>query len=227
MAEYTNNGVVTEVSRKEWYDDRKKATINLYSFRIEGTGKWFRTGTNAPTFQQGEHISFVNDEKNNVKLDTVTRGAAAPQQPSAGVAVAAPTTQAAPTGGNTSGGAQTRSGYWDAKEERDLEKDAYFRAKDDRYEAVAVPRMTYGNAVSSAVALVAAAVANDCLPIGNMTKGKQLDYLQDCVSQVADKFFLESMRSHERLAILEQEAFLDAEEVVEEPAAPAQEIINE
>jgi hypothetical protein len=212
MSEYTNQGTVSQVSEKQWYDQRKGRNINLYSFQIEGSNRWFRTGTDEPNFRQGDFITFTNDAKANVKLSDVTVGNAA-GAPATSASPAPAPAQAASTGGAS----QNRDGYWAQKEARDLEKDA-------RYQGVDVPRMSFSAAQDRAVNLVSAALAHDCLSFGNMKKGEKLDYVLECVNNVTNRFFVESMHSHERLLDLEQGADLDAafaENVGEESEASA------
>lgn len=207
MSQFSNQGVVSEVSTKEWYDSRKGRNIDLFSFRIEGNNNWFRTGTNRPNFNQGDAISFTNDDKNNVRLDSVQAGnAPAPTQNSAPQGGAGSPTTSQPSG-NTSGG-QNREGYWAAKEARDLEKDA-------RYQNVDVPRMGLSAAQDRAVALVVGSIGTEAIPFGNMNKGERLDYLIDCVEKVTDRFVLDTNYAPERLKGLLEEAANPAENVSE------------
>lgn len=201
MSQYSNQGVVSEVSKKEWYDSRKGRNIDLYSFRIDGNNTWFRTGTNQPTFHQGDAISFTNDDKNNVRLDSVQAGnAPAPVAGSPAPAAQQPATVAS--------GGQNRDGYWAAKEARDLEREA-------RYQSVDVPRMGLSAAQDRAVALVVGAIGTEAIPFGNMAKGERLDYLIEAVEKVTDRFVLDTNFAAERLAGLLEETANPAENVGE------------
>jgi len=202
MSEFSNQGQVSETSTKEWYDNKKGRNINLYSFRIEGNNRWFRTGTNEPNFRQGDFITFTNDDKNNVRLENVQVGNAPAGNASAPPQSAATTAQRQ-SSGSTGGGGQNRDGYWAAKEAKDIEKDARYQTQD-------VPRMSFSAAQDRAVNLVAAALAHDCLSFGTMKKGDKLDYVLQCVDQVSNRFFLNAMYAPERLVDLEDDSQIDA-----------------
>jgi len=198
MSEFSNQGQVSETSTKEWYDNKKGRNINLYSFRIEGNNRWFRTGTNEPNFRQGDFITFTNDDKNNVRLENVQVGNA---PTGGGAATAQPAQQSSTPSSNNTG--QNRDGYWAAKEAKDIEKDARYQTQD-------VPRMSFSAAQDRAVNLVAAALAHDCLSFGTMKKGDKLDYVLQCVDQVSNRFFLNAMYAPERLVDLEDDSQIDA-----------------
>lgn len=187
---YTNEGVVSQVSCKPWSDPKTGRVINLYSFQIEGSNRWFRTGENEPTFRQGEFITFTNDAKANVKLQSVTVGNASgggAPAPAAAPNNSAPQQQPAARPSGVS-----RDDYWANKEAKDV-------AKDERYQTVDIPRMSFSATFQPAVDVVCAALANDALSFGTTKKGDKLDYLLDCVDQVHDRFFVQAMASHERL----------------------------
>ena len=192
MAQSTN-GIVSQVSRKPWPDRDTGKEITLHSFKIEGDDRWFRTGERDPRLNKGDSISFAADAKNNVRVDSISSVNPAPKQEAAPVA-AAPTSATTARAAGSSGG-QSRDGYWSAKEERDLEKDA-------RYQAVDVPRMSFSAAQERAVVLVSAALAHDVLSFGTVKKGDKLDMLLDYVDQVADRFFLQNMGASEHLKAL-------------------------
>ncbi len=197
MSDYANQGTVSQVSCKEWYDNKKGRNINLYSFQIEGSNRWFRTGTTEPNFRQGDNIQFTNDAKANVDVNNVQvlGNGAAPANPAPATATTSPQ-------GNA-GQSQNRDGYWAAKEAKDLEKDKRYQEQD-------IPRMSFSAAQDRAVQLVSAALAHDCLSFGTMKKGDKLDYVLQCVDQVTDRFFMNSIHAPERLLDLEQNSGLDA-----------------
>ena len=187
---YQNSGTVTQLDSKEF--DGRNGPVLLHSFQIDSSRRWFRLGRKKPTFQQGDVISFENDEKGNVDYDSIVTGGAPAAPPRQGGAPRAANRQGggrpAPASG---GGGQTRDGYWAEKEARDLQKDK-------RYQEVDVPRMSFSAAQDRAVTLVAAALSNDALSLGQK-KGERLDLLLEYVDQVTDRFFTDSMNAHTRL----------------------------
>lgn len=190
---FQNQGQVSQISAREWFDARRGQNIVLHSFQIAGSNRWYRTGVTSPPFSQGDFVSFQNDEKGNVKIDTITQGntpiqatQVTPAQPLS----QGPTTPAA-------GGGQSRDGYWAQKEQRDLEKDARYQNED-------IPRMTFSGAHDRAVRLVAVALANDCISFGSMKKGDKLDHLMEMVTEITNRFFLEAINSPERLKYLRE-----------------------
>ena len=190
MSQYSNEGTVSSVSVKDF--EGNNGWIKLYSFQLQGDRAFYRTGTKDANLQEGDYITFTYEQKgrnNNVDVRSIQKGegSAAPQQRSA------PPAQSKPSARSNSGGG--RDDYWKKKEEKDV-------AKDERYQTVDVPRMSFSAAQDRAVNLVSAALAHDCLSFGNMKKGEKLDYVLECVDQVANKFFVESMESHKRLAVL-------------------------
>lgn len=188
---YQNSGTVTTIDSKEF--DGRNGPVLLYSFQIDSSRRWFRLGRKKPTFQQGDAISFENDDKGNVDYNSLVAGGAPAAPPRQGGAPRAANRQG---GGRpapaSSGGGQTRDGYWAEKEARDLQKDK-------RYQEVDVPRMSFSASQERAVALVSAALANDALSLGQK-KGERLDLLLEYVDQVTDRFFVDSMNAHKRLS---------------------------
>jgi len=188
---YQNSGTVTSVESKEF--DGRNGPVLLWSFQIDSSRRWFRLGRKKPTFQQGDVISFENDDKGNVDYDSLVAGGAPSAPPRQSGAPRAANRQGggrpAPAAG---GGGQTRDGYWAEKEARDLQKDK-------RYQEVDVPRMSFSASQERAVTLVAAALANDALSLGQK-KGERLDLLLEYVDQVTDRFFVDSMNAHKRLS---------------------------
>jgi hypothetical protein len=215
---YQNAGQVTVIEQKEF--DGRNGTVTLYSFQIEGSRRWFRTGRVNPSFNEGDYVAFENDDKGNVDLDTVQVGddAAPPrQQPrgqsgprrSSGGGGGPDRSRQRPSGGASSGSGQTRDGYWAEKEARDI-------AREERYQAVDVPRMSFSAAQDRAVQLVTGLVQAGALPLGTK-KGDAYDLVMGFVDQTANRFFLDSMGAHERLKALEEEA-LEASPAEDEEA---------
>jgi len=203
-------GVVRTISTKEWYDDKKGQNINLYSFQLEGNNRWFRTGTNRPSCNQGDSISFMCNEKGNVDVRSIQKGdqTAALLQ---GTQARDLQPQRQPV---SSGGGQSRDGYWAAKEENDKKKDARYQEQD-------IPRMSFSASQDRAVNLVAAALEHDCLSFGNMKKGEKLDYLLGCVDEVTDRFLMQSMGAGDRYKQLLNEGSSEAEQ----PSADTNEFV--
>jgi hypothetical protein len=178
-------GVISNVSQKPWFDSKRNQNIVLHSFQLQGGGQWFRTGTTAPP-PVGSHVIFsVGDRQqvNNMQVvgqAVVQTAAPAPAQ-----------RPAAPRGGYQSGG--NRDDYWKQKEARDIEKD-------ERYQAVDIPRMSYSAAQTAAVQLVSAALQHDCISFGNATKGKKFDILLQMVEDVALKLASNTLSSPSALA---------------------------
>ena len=174
MQNYT--GVVSEKSYKDFKDRETGEDIVLKSFRIEGSGKWFRTGTRELPVGEGQAIKFsANPQNGQVDLKTVEEIEAsdvrvAPKPPS----------HKGSSGGNykKKGGGENweaRQVYWENKEKRDIE--------------IVEPRITFSAAQRDAVSVVTAALAHDSLSFGNTAKGKRLDMLLDYIDQVAARFY--------------------------------------
>ena len=162
MADRTYKGVVKEVFEREWQDRDSGEDIILYSFQIETEKRYFRTGTNKPSFKAGDAISFVADGKSgNVDLKSVSEisedDVPAPKQRSKG----------SYGKGGSGGGANSK--YWEDKAKRDVE--------------ITEPRISYSAAQKNATELVTAALAADILSFGQASKGKKLDMLVDFVEQ--------------------------------------------
>ena len=186
-------GQVRTISTKEWYDDKKGQNINLYSFQIQDNNKWFRTGTNRPPCNEGDNISFDVNEKGNVNVNSITKGAGNPAPQGASNAQ---NQQGATRSQGASSSGQSRDGYWSAKEAND-------KAKDERYQSQDIPRMSFSAAQDRAVQLVSAALTHDCLAFGNMKKGDKLDYVLGCVDEVTDRFLVQTMGAGEHFKSLQ------------------------
>jgi len=171
---------------------RNGRPYSLFSFQLVGNPTWYRTGFADCPFKEGQSISFVLNGKGDVDLPSVQAAAAPPP-----AAPGTPNLKVA--AGAFGGGGQNRDGYWADKEARDI-------AREERYQTVDVPRMSYCSAQDRAVQLVSAALAADALSFGNAAKGKRLDMLLEYVDLVTDRFFLQGLNSPEHLVSLEKNA---------------------
>jgi hypothetical protein len=134
---------------------------------LEGNKAWYRTGKTNPAkfgIAVGKSIKFASDEKGNVDYKSIT-------------VLADGEVQRAPAPRNAAPVAASRDSYWEAKEARDIEKDA-------RYQSVDIPRMTYCGAQESAIKVVELALANGGLTLPTK-KGAVLDALLDAIDTVA------------------------------------------
>lgn len=156
----------------------------LYSFQLQGSNRWFRTGTTEPTFREGDFIKFMNDAKANVDLGTVQVGGSGNANAGGGAGAPSQATQsAAPASSNNrnrgNSGGQSREGYWTAKEARDIEKDRIYREED-------IPAIRRSTAFNVASTLASAALEADVLSFANAKqKGQKLDLLLGYVDQIA------------------------------------------
>lgn len=209
---------MTEVSAKPWTSKDTGQPITLYSFKIQGSNRWFRHGTTEMPFREGDVVSFVNDPQGNVDIPVqVGNAGAAPAQPAPPPAGNANRGRAPASGGRPAGGGSggsSRDDYWKQKEERDIEKER-------KYQEVDVPRMSFSASQDRAVNLVSAALEGGALSFGNASVGKRLDMLLEYVDQVTDRFFLQSMDAGAHLMDLQQNR--DLNEVVDGQPAEEQE----
>jgi hypothetical protein len=171
-------GVVGYVSSNDWDDRRTGEKIKLWSFKVEGDNTWYRTGQKEPAFKKGQSIQFdVKDAKGNVDFDSI-------EVLESEVKVAP---KPAASGRSASGSAGSRDDYWANKEQRDL-------AKDERYQTVDIPRMTFCTSQDAAVALVTAAIEKDILPIPkDSAKSARLKGVLNMVDELTDRFFKQRM----------------------------------
>lgn len=182
MAQRTVQGKIARVSSKPFKDNRTQEDITLYSFQLEGTNEWYRTGQNPIPAGVGQDVKFVATGANVEKGTLVCTQPAVAHAPSTSAASAAPTAATSAAGQATrapaSSTAGSKDGYWDAKERRDLEKDA-------RFQAVNEPRMALSVAVSAAAELVSTAITKDAISFGNAAKAKKLGMLAAYTKEVA------------------------------------------
>lgn len=187
MSQRTVNGVINNVSAKDWPDQRTGQTIKLYSFQLEGSYQWFRTGTNPLPAGKGQSVKFVADGP-NVDMQTfeivqgqVTQApsvstTAVQSAPATSAQVASVPQQRRFSRGNSDAAAKDQ--YWKDKEARDLDKDA-------RYRAVSEPRMAMSVAVQAAAPIIVAALGSDALSLGNAAKAKKLGLIADYTKELA------------------------------------------
>lgn len=161
MADKTFKGVIDEVFEREWQDRDTGEDIILYSFKVNGNNRYFRTGTNKPPIKAGLAYSFVADAKSG-NVDVKSFNEIESED------VPAPKARAKSSGGGFKGGG-ARDSYWEDKAARDIE--------------VTEPRISYSAAQKNATELVTAALAADILSFGQAGKGKKLDMLVDFVEQ--------------------------------------------
>jgi hypothetical protein len=211
-------GKVSEVFQREW--DGRNGTVILHSFQLEGSGKFYRTGTEQ-VVQPGQYVRFLYDQKGQVEAGSLEEVTAPVESPK-------PEYPKKPTGGSSgkpsgSGGYQKSSGgkgsenwearaeYWDAKDQRDAEREK-------RTVEVVEPRITVASAQSDAVALVATALQHDLLSFGNANKGAKLGLLLGFVDQVTKRFALQRFNAS---AFLDEAREEDAKTpAIEKPKAP-------
>lgn len=157
-------GKIVQKANRDWH------TATLYSFKIEGESKWFKTGTVDIPFDEGVVVSF---EERNGKVDLKTvveeTGAApsesAPKSPTQTVVTA------------VNGPNDSRENYWQKREERDIAQ--------ENSRKIAAAR-------ADACTIVAAALAADHLPhAANTQKGKRLDLLLGYVREITNTFLEE------------------------------------
>lgn len=179
------SGKVREISSRDFPGINGKGYVTLWSFRVEGNNKYFRTGETKPNFRETDFVAFEADDKGKVSnlLVEVSRAPDSAQTPPSGGYKSAP----------REGGSTTKEGYWAEKEARDIEKD-------QRYHNVVEPRITYSSAQSDAVRLVAVALEHDLLSFGNANKSAKLGLLLDYVDQVTLRFAHNRLNAPEILA---------------------------
>jgi hypothetical protein len=184
-------GVIEKVFAKDW--DGRDGKVTLYSFQLTGDNKFYRTGTEDKA-RKGDYIEFEFDPKGNVDLDSVkvVEDEAPPAAPAAAAkpSFAGRSSYSKP---KTSENWEARAEYWDDKEKRDA-------AKDERYQTVVEPRITWSSAQSDAVRLVGLALQHDLLSFGNANKAAKLGLLLGYVDQVTARFAASRWNGHANLA---------------------------
>lgn len=177
------SGIVSNVSHRDFPDRNGGAPVRLFSFQLEGSNQWFRTGNTPLPAGVGQTINFVaNDQK--VDVHTVTTA----QTPTPVVSVIPTSVLSLPPAVvSQSGTAKAiqrvvgKDEYWANKENRDLEKDA-------RFKEVNEPRMALSVGVEAASKVVAAALQHDALGFGTTAKSKRVELLGDFVEELALRF---------------------------------------
>lgn len=179
-------GTVQKIFEKNW--DGPDGTVVLYSFALGGDKAYYRTGKKTPAaygIVEGKSVSFDTDYKGNVVPKSV-------KILGDGVIQQAPSV---PRGGSTQSVqvSGSRDTYWADKEARDI-------AKDERYQAVDIPRMTYCGAQDSAVKVVEMALANGGITLPTK-KGAILDTIIGAVNEVALRLATLRMSAPELLGV--------------------------
>ena len=151
--------------------------VVLHSFQLEGDRTFYGTGKVPVPAENGETIQFATEQKGkntNVIMSTVEKVenqvASAPK----------PTSATSSTGGSGYKGYASKSEFFDAK-------DAYWDNKEKHDKEVVAPRINFSASQRDAIALVVAALENDCLSLG-AAKGKRLDLLLEQVDKVTERF---------------------------------------
>ena len=162
-------GQVVEVFERDWAG--RTGPIKLYSFKINGDNRFFRTGEES-LVKQGDVVEFDADGKGNVSNLFVVDNQPVQQQRSA------PPPR---TGGGYKQKQAEKDAYWSDKEQRDI-------AREQRQQETVEPRITWSSAQSDAVAVVTAALQHDLLAFGNANKSAKLGLLLGFVDQVTARF---------------------------------------
>ena len=176
MAEQVIQGIVTEVSVRDWSDNETGSTIQLYSFKVDSDNRWFRTGTNNPASKgvaQGAGVRFTaNGQKVDINsIEGAQVAASAPPPP-----------KSKGRGGYNKGGGGgggSRNDYWEKKGERDVK--------------VVEPRITLSSAQRDAISVIDMALRSDSIVFGNANKGARLDIIMEAIDKVAMKFYDDRM----------------------------------
>lgn len=190
------SGIVSNVSHRDFPDRNGGAPVRLFSFQLEGSNQWFRTGNTPLPAGVGQTINFVaNDQKVDVHSvatigtasqttvappPSVPKPAYAPSDPNRGgqgnAGVARPSMAAPSLSASVS-----KDQYWANKEAIDIEKNK-------RFQEVNEPRMALSVGVEAASKVVAAALQHDALGFGTTAKSKRVELLGDFVEELALRF---------------------------------------
>lgn len=171
MPKQTMTGIISQVSEKDWKGD---GSVMLYSFQIEGSNRWFRTGTNQVPVGAGTAVRFLLDGQ-NVDASSI-------EAIDAGEVQVAPAPKA-PTGSGTgfqkkSGGGENfaaRQKYWDNKEVRDVK--------------LTQPNIEIQAARRDAITLVDVLLREGALPdFGKATAAKKMDVVVAAIDELTETF---------------------------------------
>lgn len=193
MSEAFSNVTVAEIIARPWQSK------TLYSIKQTQSDDIIGIGEKTPTFTQGSVVSFTA-KKNargyyNMEANSLQIHEGVAPDPVATQKKAAPKPAVTKT--------VSRDDYWGNKEKKDIEKD-------ERYQTQDIPRMSFSASQERAVALVCAALANDCIALGS-AKGKRMDILLAQVDEVTKRFYVQSMNAPE----YHKEILADAAKVAE------------
>jgi hypothetical protein len=179
MASRQVTGSIARVSSKPFKDNRSGEDITLFSFQLDGSNQWFRTGTNPIQAGVGQSVKFVADGANVEKGSMAVTASVVTTSPQpAPAAQASSTTTAMPTTQRRTASTGNKDDYWAQKEARDVEKD-------HRYQTVAEPRMALSVAVQAAAQVVCKALDKDAIGFGTAKKADKLGLLSGYVKEVA------------------------------------------
>lgn len=158
---------------------------NVQLTDADGNIRYVGWGFNSPTFGEGTWIKTTVEQNG----DYLNYKGAPVETKQAGAPATAPTTQ---TGSGQQSGAQSRNGYWEAREQRDIE--------------ITQPRIQYQAARRDAVQLVTAMLAANALPIsaaqGKTGESKRYEQILEFVDKIAVQFHYdtETLRVLDRVA---------------------------
>lgn len=172
MTSRTVTGKISRVNGKPFQDNKTGEDITLYSFQLEGSNQWFRTGQNPVPAGVGQSVKFVANGAN------VERGSIVTTQSEVTVAPAVTSAAAPSTKEPVRQNVVSKDDYWAAKEQRDIEREKRFELQDR-------PRMALSTAVTAAAQLVAVALQNDALSFGNAAKAKKVGLIAAFTKELA------------------------------------------
>lgn len=162
MANKVHKGIIKETYEREWRDKNTNEDILLYSFKLNSSNQFFRTGTTKVPGSEGDAVKFTADGRGNVDMKSW-------EEIDADEVADVPAPKSYGGGRGKASGGGSRDSYWEDKAKRDQE--------------ITEPRISYSAAQKNATSLVVAALAADILSFGQASKGKKLDMLVDFVEQ--------------------------------------------
>ena len=171
----SNEGIImsetaTGTVQRIYTKDIAQGTI--YSIKLVGDDRYYGFYTNKPECNEGDQVSFSWKQSGNFC------NAAIKSFKVTGKGTGAPV---AASGG---GGGGSRDDYW---------------AKKEQYEKkVTHPHLNYRSATMGAIDLVCAALAHDCLPLGQK-KGERMDILRQEVAKTRDWLYTTYSEATEKL----------------------------